>query len=322
MNNKNTRPTDILFGITLYVVIAILSLIVHHIFKISNIMYIVIILFCVSVLIITYIVGTIIHNKEVKRIEREIEKEYDNTKGYDYYREKLDNYSPAILMYISKKRYDFKKVFIANILNLINKKYISIIDNRLTVINDDYSNLSDDESYILRHIKDKDINKVYANRNSKKIMEEVIKINVDSTGLLTKIKDFDKMYNKYNSFLSISLIVVVLISFLNLFGTSSKDIVGALKGMGLYFSTGIILVICSVISQKLFNKFYKRSETAIEMSVKLGCLERFIKDFSELKDKSIDEIALWDDYMIYTIMLDIDGEINKSINEFANKYLT
>ena len=51
-------------------------------------------------------------------------------------------------------------------------------------------------------------------------------------------------------------------------------------------------------------------------------LEKFIKDFSMLKDKSIEEITLWDDYMIYAIMLDVDGKINKSINEFANKYLT
>lgn len=322
MEKHKKQSNDILFGITAFIIISILSLIVHYVFSISNIMYILLLLFCVIFLIFTYIAGTVTHNKEVKRIENEIEKEYDSTKGYDYYREKLDNYSPAILMYIGRKRYDFKKIFIANILNLINKQYISVSDDKLIVINDDYSKLSDDEAYILRHIKDKDINKVYANKKSKKIMEEIIKLNIERTGLISKIQNFDRMYNTYNSFLSTSLIVVVLISFLNLFGTPSDDGEGALKGLLLYFSTIIIFVISGFISQKLFDKLYKRSEEAIKISVKIGCLEKFIKEFSMLKDKSIEEITLWDDYMIYAIMLDVDGKINKSISEFEKKYLT
>ena len=73
--------------------------------------------------------------------------------------------------------------------------------------------------------------------------------------------------------------------------------------------------------KELFDKLYKRNDTALDILSKLICIKKFLSEFSNLKDKSIKEIELWEDYMIYTLILDIDGNINKSVNYFIDIYI-
>ena len=48
-------------------------------------------------------------------------------------------------------------------------------------------------------------------------------------------------------------------------------------------------------------------------------LKRYLIDFSNIKEKSIEEIRLWQFYLTYSIVLDIKSEASKEINSFFGR---
>ena len=77
----------------------------------------------------------------------------------------------------------------------------------------------------------------------------------------------------------------------------------------------IILFLLAIISKE---KIYLRTKQGKILSDKLNGLKNFLLDFSTIKERKIKEIALWDYYIIYAIIFNLKGNLDKDVNELYN----
>ena len=53
---------------------------------------------------------------------------------------------------------------------------------------------------------------------------------------------------------------------------------------------------------------------------KAYALKNYLKDYSLIKDKTEEELILWEYYLIYAVILDVNAQINDNIIEkYVNK---
>jgi len=72
------------------------------------------------------------------------------------------------------------------------------------------------------------------------------------------------------------------------------------------------------ISNKIFNKNYIRTFKGNELLSKAYALKNYLKDFSIIDKRSYKELILWEYYLIYAVILDVNVNIQ---NELIEKYL-
>ena len=66
------------------------------------------------------------------------------------------------------------------------------------------------------------------------------------------------------------------------------------------------------------EKIYLRSKQGKILSDKLNGLKNFLLDFSTIKERKLKEITLWDYYIIYAIIFNLKGNLDKDVNELYN----
>jgi len=67
-----------------------------------------------------------------------------------------------------------------------------------------------------------------------------------------------------------------------------------------------------------FNKNYSRTVEGNKLLNKAYALKNYLKDFSLMKDRNQNELILWEYYMIYAVILDVNTKIE---NEIVENYL-
>lgn len=140
---------------------------------------------------------------------------------------------------------------------------------------------------------------------------------------LWKIKCYKELEEKgyykermkfYVSILTYFLIILLLI--LPLFALYEKSKIEFMSCcvISIFF---ILLLIISKIISKEKNK-YVMTQKGYEMYIKLNGLKRFISDFSSLDKRQVEEISLWDEYLIYCIILNKNNKLIKTAKEKIN----
>lgn len=78
----------------------------------------------------------------------------------------------------------------------------------------------------------------------------------------------------------------------------------------------------------LFTKFWAfdknkwvKTQKGYEIYTKIIGLKNYIEDYSMLSESELKEIAIWDDYLIYAIILNNTSKLNQEVMEFSKKYL-
>jgi len=75
-----------------------------------------------------------------------------------------------------------------------------------------------------------------------------------------------------------------------------------------------VTTVIYIISYLKLNKLdpYIRSKKGKEITLKLEGLRNYIKDFSALDERDHGELIIWDDYLIYSVIL---GQNTKAVKE-------
>lgn len=82
----------------------------------------------------------------------------------------------------------------------------------------------------------------------------------------------------------------------------------------------ISIAIFLVIEQiKYFNKNYVRTPKGNQLLSKAYALKNFLKDFSIINQRSYEELNMWEYYLIYALVLDVNTNIQ---DDLLKKYLT
>ena len=227
----------------------------------------------------------VFNSADKKNISYNLDKN-DFGKYKNYYRDIIKNYSPAILSYIDDYKLNSKDI-ISTILNLKLKKYIDIKDNKFIIVNNDYSKLENNEQYILNNIN-KNVD-IFTFQNI--VLEEAI-----NKGLIESKINKSKIIKN----IIIYTIIIVLSMCLTFYLLSNN--IGLIYFLLLILLTIIFpiyeLYIISIILSFIKNR-YVRTKKGKEINEKLEGLKNYLKDFSNLDEKDIEEIKLWEDYLIY-----------------------
>ena len=241
-------------------------------------------------------------------------------KNNSYYRDIISKYSPAVLSYIDDFKLEEKDI-VATLMSLELKRKLTIKDG-IKIINDSEENLDENEKYIFKKLK----NNTLKNINMLEFEEKVIKDCLDYN-LLEENKDIKKKIIK-KVFFSVCIYILIVAGFFN-FPTFYNNIPNKniailfLPVMFILFFIMIILPFSTIVYIKSYYRMnkqnpYIRNKKARNINKKLEGLRKYVKDFSQLSKSQYNEIVLWEDYLIYSVILGQNSKIVKEIMKKIN----
>ena len=250
------------------------------------------------------------YNKE--RIEKV------DLKNDSYYRDILPKYSPAVLSYIDDFKIN-KEDIVATLLMLELKGKIKIKDDNILLLDDTIVDLEENEIYILNKVKEnmiKDIN----------ILEytSIVRNDALKKGLIQE-KQGTKKSIKRKIIINIILYMFVIISFSNIpkFLVASNSVTMTLGVMLLVILFAFLVfmpytTIVYISHYKMLNTLdpYIRSDEGKTINLKLEGLRKYLLDFSKIEEKTKEQLILWEEYLVYSVMLGINKKV---IEEVYNK---
>jgi uncharacterized membrane protein len=281
--------------------------------------------FLLSVLItmVSFFEITVIYFGGIIVIKKFYKEKIDITdkRNDSYYRNLLVDYPIGVLGYINDFLVDDSEL-VGTILSLKLKNKIDI-DNNIKVKDNVCSNLSLSESYVLECLdKNKKIDKLIF---TQKIRDDSLKLE-----LLEEKNSYKKKRKKAIIFSVLFILLIILlfnfgIPIYNKLFAGKSDILLTVFIIVLFSS----LIVGFLLPGILFVRFltyvimngidpYVRSKKAMELNEKMNGLKNFLKDFSILHERNSEELKIWKDYLIYSVVFEQNEEVKKEILEMVN----
>lgn len=301
-----------IFLIIIVIFSIIASFVSPFIFKPNNFFsFIILILVTVEIVFLCclpfYIVmKSIDFKKNVKSIENNIPK----FKNINYYRDTLEGISPGILSFILNKKINYKDDVMATIFSLIIRKYIKLEDKKIIILEKDISQLSDNEKFVL---------------DSFSFLFPVTKFRKRWTYRVISDSVYQGYMRNNHSINPFFILIIIFLFIFNLmFYESVMNAISSEFFFNLYFinfGLGIVVPLLYGIADSYHGIRYKytRTEKGTDVYLKLMGLKKFLMDFSSIDKKTIEELHLWEDYMIYAIIFDIPGILDKETKKEFDK---
>lgn len=275
-------------------------------------------LFKTLIVMFSYFYLTIFYFGGIAVIKKHYKEKVDITdkKNDNYYRNLLKDYPIGVLGYIKDFNIDDSEI-VGTILSLELKDKIEIGES-IVIKNTSSNDLSLSESYVLEClIKHEKINLIN--------FSQKIKDDAKNYKLLIEKGEYKKQRNKMIIKAVIGIVFLSLVTWLgvpiyNTFIKSESEIV---------FLVFVIILFCSVllgflvpfimgvkiISYSIVTKLdpYVRSKTAMELNEKMNGLSNFLKDFSTIHERKSEELKLWKEYLIYSVIFEQNEDVEKEI---------
>ena len=240
-------------------------------------------------------------------------------KNDSYYRDILPKYSPAVLSYVDDFKIN-KEDIVATLLMLEIKGKIKIKDDSIVLLDDTIEDLEENEIYILNKVKEnmiKDIN----------ILEyaSIVRNDALKKGLLQEKQGIKKNI-KRRIIVNILVYLFVLIgfsmipNFLVIASDSATMILGFILLM-ILFAFLVFMPYSTIVyisHYKMLNTLYPyiRNDEGKMINLKLEGLRKYLVDFSQVEEKTKEQLILWEEYLVYSVILGINTKV---IEEVYNK---
>ena len=216
----------------------------------------------------------------------------------DIYREIIRNYSPIIISFIDQMHYNFDIAIVSGLLSLNNKKIIKLHNNNIEILNKDANNIGLSEKYLLDNINN---GKIHINNEYFK--------NIILTECLDE-KLIEKRENERLLMLGTLIIIIFLPAIILIYAGGYVGVMKSFMSLELlmslfciwFFLYAPVLLVLLVLLGKNFMMIYRRTSKAKELNKKLEGLKNYLKNYSMLGEKEAQAIALWEDYIIYSVI--------------------
>lgn len=264
-------------------------------------------------------VGWLVGIYIMKKIKYKKISHLDFEKDKVYFREIIEKYSIGELSFIDGFQLDNPKDIISVLLKFERSNIIEIKDDRITVLDYDDSQLKYSEKYLLSHIEDgylrlrDDLDYIYA------VCDEC-----ENDGLIEQISIDDRYSGFMNELKSMGLFYKIAIILLEI-GSGGLFLLPVLSMVNVIFVFLIIisfilgfcmtLIMIVVVMIKSFKHSgtlqvdHKLLDNGREIHSKLEGLKYYIKDFTKLGTEESQNVMIWDDYLIYSVMFGINKKI-------------
>lgn len=267
-------------------------------------------------------------NKRLKKV---------SVKGIEYYREKLDNINPAMMSLAANLKIEEKKDIKAMIMYYEKNGIIEEKNERIIVKNDKHPLLTESDKHLLEYLKEHDllrnvgdyikwekelkkegIDKGYfVMRDIKYIFIQLIKV-LGYIILICLANYICKDICRNFYFDTQTFTISSLKDFTNLFPT--------IFSYSLVIASRFLIVACIIYAFSIIiNNLQAINEVARtkkgnELAEKIYGLKRYINEFSVLEERSKEELALWDDFLIYAVVLGENTRILDEIKSYKTVY--
>lgn len=298
---------------------------IHFILKCWLIFLVILILIPMGI----YIIQSIKNKKEIQKIENQYK---DNIQKYDYYRDIIQKYSPAILSLVYNRKIQYADTLVATILDLELKNYIQIEDKGIQVFEKDTKDIPQNEKYIYDRLKgnvgksklisfDETAN-IFSDYDLKREWKYVIKEEAEKEGLCSSKLIAFQIFEKICVFSFFALIIIsvciIMLGRKNFNIQTDANLISCLIviviHLAIIFGTGLL---------RKFNKRYLfvRTKKGLELQSKMSGLKNYIKDYSELAEKDLNQLKLWDDYLIYAVIFNLKGNLDIEARKLYEKLI-
>ena len=265
--------------------------------------------------------------RTIKSVRKESLSKIDFSKDKDYYRDILKNYSPAELSYVDDFEINIKREVVATLLKLELKKKIEINENEILVLDSNLIDLKKSEKYILSQVNNGKVNLVNGQYFKNLIREEATEDELVERN--TPISIFRGLLRRHNKKIIYSIVMSIicmiasgimeysdfvenndtfLIIFIIIFAISMFYLAGTLFAS---FIGGFVYLILKSTSDH-------RTPKGEEVNKKIEGLKQYIKDYSMLDQSEREALEIWEDYLIYSVIFDINA---KGIAEKLSKLI-
>ncbi len=241
--------------------------------------------------------------EDIKIMEENIPKEND----ISYFRDRVGQVSSGTLAFLLNKKIKFKDSIMASIFSLLYREYIKIENSKIFPTDKSKENLESNEKYIVDSHKF-----IFSFPEFKRFWEKYVIDDCIKKGYIERSKERNGNY----------ILVLVGIIF---FGVSlislnfNNDTLFLLWFFDFFLFVLNVFIYSGICAHTNDNHKYVRTEEGQELYVKLIGLKKFLKDFSVIDERKKEELYIWEDYMIYAILFDLPGILDKEVNEQYSK---
>ena len=249
-----------------------------------------------------------IYKKVTIRTNAQIKK----SNNYIYYRDDLNKISPGVLMFTYKMDIDYKDAIAATLLKLKLDGFVREEQDKLVITDKNQSSLSESDKEVLKVLKADEFNKSY--------YYDLVKQETLDKKLLKK--------NRGNFFFRLFKIILMIAVPVGLYFASryfDDYVFHKYRGENELMDILVLLSIIAVFVIGLATFFwiiqeiryieyrYKRTTIGVDLVNKAYALRNYLKEYSLIKDRSEKEVELWEYYMIYSVVLDVNEKISDEI---------
>jgi hypothetical protein len=316
--DDSKKKREIITGIIILVITGIITLIIY--LKYHN--YIMLGIsagLSLGVILTTFgskILGTLKKYLRIRKLEKE---NAGDIKNIDYYRDDFKKYSPAELAFCMKDNITMDSIM-ATILSLINRGLVETTEDGL-VMTKDSANYKPTELYIINNqeliMNCFEAYKKHQNyKSSLSLYREAAISELQNDNLIIN----DAKVNNYslasipNALGFLAFLCAIVNNFINMTNIGNLDNFSIMMGLPFlaFFS-----IMVSIVTGKSRDA-YIRSKEGNNLQTKLYALKRYLKE-SNLADKSIEELKVWDNYMICAILFNLKGRLDKETDTKINE---
>ena len=262
----------------------------------------------------------------------------------DYYRDKLDGFSPTLISLLMDLRIETEKDLAATLLRLEMNGVIQLAEDEVTVLIKDLSILNNGDYALVEILKDKG---VLQSKDLKARLRPWENAAISDALASPYFKPPEQMRMK--SFLPgcVTPIISCVLLFVTIFSKTVQhglDVLDTITTSGMteaeaiqviandpqavlaivlmfidialffiVFLSPILFFIYVAVKSTAANNRLKRSELGNEAMECIYGLKNFIHDFSNLAEATKEQVVLWDDFLIYAVVLEENELVLKEI---------
>lgn len=241
--------------------------------------------------------------------------ETDFEKNKDYYRDIINDYSISALNYVDNFKLDKKQSYTARLLELEKKKIIKIENGKIIKVN------KPTEEADIRFVDSIKNNKVTLpiDEYERLVVKEALDKDLITNRSIIEYAKKSKLFKIIFLLFFLPFIGSFIMTFISMFSDSSDVLVISvviLTVLGSLFTIFFITFAIAYSVNLATDNGYIRTDKGKEINKQLDGLKLFMDEFSNIHKKESKYLVLWDEYLIYSVMFDI----NKKIQEEYSKY--
>lgn len=276
-------------------------------------MSIVLSLFILSYVVSLWIIVPV--EKIIEVIYVKSNEKYSKQIDYQYYREIIRDYPIGALIECYGEKVSAKDELVAILLKLVLHKKIVLENSQINII--DETGLSLSEAMFIKACRGV---KVYRKKYIKYQIKEDNRNDAWQTDLFREEKNLVSDFKGKAVDFGLRL---WLLNFILYFSSSIFLSKGSADWYILMEFVCVFLVLINLILVAYFfgKMIMIRTEKGKEIQYQLMGLKNFLKDYGNIRHKKIEDIQIWDEYIIYAILFNLKGKLDLDAYNTYKKYI-